>query len=341
MSNFQLAYETKDGKEIILPANINTYANIDTLKRFAESCGYSTDRWTSRDDGLSSVFGNVTLKQCDIAPEGIDLSPFKSALSREDGLFELPWTVFENRFKDGVLNTLLDENGTLVGTMNVIPKLNDGIKGRLEIKNHPDNPQVYETGAGWTAPQIRGLGVYTKFRQKILEGQHVENRLLFSQSRGKGASNVNIREGWTLVNWKKFPFASALMGWPRGEGILGNKFQLASGLELKLPSGGLYSKPHIDFSGNDRGEVSELAREFQNSHRWDLYHHLWTNDYDKLKAFEKNLKSGLGITDAEDGITDHVYGTWLSTIEKNLFVMNQDLELSWQTSEQMSPAADR
>lgn len=333
MSNYQLAYKKADGEVITLPARINKYADINDLKRFAEEAGYGVDTWENREGALSSVFGNVTLQEYDTAPENINLNRFKNALKDEPGLFELDWEIFQERFDKGVLNTVVDGNGSLIATMNVMPKLNDGIKGRLEITDHPDNPQVFETGAGWTAPEVRGLGVYTKFRDTVLESAHVADCLLFSQARGKGASNVNIREGWTLVNWEKFPFASALMGWPRGEGILGNKLQLSSGLELKLPTRGLYKRKHIDFAANDNGQISDMAQEFQNSHNWDLHHHLWTNDYEKLEKFEKNIKRGLGLDPDQTNpeIIDYFYANWLTTIQKNLFVMNQEMEAAWDT----------
>ncbi len=318
MSIYKLTYNTAQGETVDLPPIINRYADIETLRSFAREAGYSPDNWgQTHDDALRSFFKNASIAKTEMAPDNVVWQPFREARKKEDGLFAHDWAVFEERIKHGVLKGIVDGNSKLIGTINVMPKITSRLREKLGIKD--DGVQVYETGAGWISESHRGLGLYTAFRREVLAQSGAQSHLLFSQSNGKGASLVNAREGWTLVPWRELPFASALMGWRIGDGLLGNHFMLASGLKVPLVDGGLFQDRPISFQIDPTtGEISEEAkRALQDQFLINIKMKLWTNDYDKAKRFEEKIRQGLRIPAGETAqiVVDHVYANeWLRTI---------------------------
>ena len=321
MSFYKLSYSTKNGEVIDLPGGINKHADIDTLKDFAREAGYAPEKWgDNHDNVLRAFFGKATLAEAEIENplNNIKWEPFWQALEDETALFNHDESIFKERIKNGVLNGILDGNGKLISTINVMPKITSRIRDMLHIED--PNVQVYETGAGWFERSHRGLGLYTLFRRKVLATDDTENRLIFSQANGKGASMVNIRDQWALVPWKKIPFASALMGWRVGEGSLGNQFLLSSGLHVNLPSWGLYQGSSIKFDRDENtGELSEKAQAFLKSGLIDNTMKLWVNDLDKAKRFEANIRHGLSIhKDTAENVVDHVYQRqWLAALKRD------------------------
>lgn len=319
MSIYKLGYTEANGTVIPLPGSFNKHTELADLQKFASEHGYDPSKWDAgHDAALKSFFENVAFTSVEVEDplNELDWRPFKQAIDEEAGLFPLPWDVFEQRIKDGVLNGILDANGKLVATINVLPKLSAGLKRKLDIEDHPEAPQVYETGAGFANLSHRGLGIYTAFRRVVLKESAAKDRLIFSQSRGKGASHVNVREGWALINSSDYPFATALLGWPESKGLMGQKIQLASGLLLDLPEKGLYVGDSIDFS------KKELIAGFQETHDWTDYHHFWVNDLEKLRAFEHKIRADLGLKRlSEEVVVQHTYENWLESIQKHSFVV--------------------
>lgn len=315
MSIFKPTYITADDQVIDLPGSINRHASIGMLQDFARDAGYDPNVWgESHDEALTTFFARASLVKIEVEDplNEIDWNPFYGALKSEPGLFAHDREVFEERIKNRILNGIIDANDKLIGTINVMPKISARIREKLEIDD--ENVEVYETGAGWTAESHRGLGLYTLFRREVLAQHDMQSRLLFSQSNGKGASLVNIREQWSLVPWRQLPFASALMGWRVGDGILGNEFMLSSGLRVPLAKGGLYQDPPIDFTVDpETGEISEEAKEaLEDRFLIQSKMKLWTNDLAKAKRFEKKIREGLNIPKGhtDPAVEKHVYDDW-------------------------------
>lgn len=326
---YKLKYENSEGGVVDFPTHFTRDGDIAAMRAFAQECGYAPK--SIEDAGgifsLTKFFGNVALVP-DHSNDRVDLSDFKVALKKETGLFPIPDEIIDQRHADGVLKCVVDGNDRLVATFNVLPKLNDGIKKHLGIEDDPGKPQVYELGAGWSRESYRGVGIYTKFRTAVLEAEHADDRLMFSQNYGKGASSVNRREGWTLVDPRKFPFATALLSWSkRSEGFMGGKIQLASGLQLGMPPGNVYGGDPVFFSkDNETGLLPEATQNFLKSHEWERAHHIWVNDYTKLEVFEGHLRVQL-IPEEEYRENQHVlentYKNWLTAIKKNSFVVEK------------------
>ncbi len=329
MDVYRLSFKAANGNVVPLPGNFNKHAPAEDLRAFAAKHGYDASKWgASHDETLTAFFGNAALQKIE-DPEvlqNVKLDRFFQAVKEESGLFDLDPAVFQKRFREGALKTVIDGNDKLIATLNVLPKLSKGLKHHLNIENHPQNPQVYEVGAGFAARSHRGLGLYSLTRDEVIQSEGVSSKLMFSQNYGKGASSVNRRAGWTLVNWPEFPFASALMAWPKDtEGFVGGKLQLTNGLLLDLPENGFYKGDNISFEPKTKGALSAQAKRFLDKHDWNKSHHLWVNDLDKLEKFEEHLRAELGVPKgADSNIVAFVYKQWLQAIRKNSFLVNRE-----------------
>jgi len=329
MDLFRLSFADAGGNVVPLPGNFNKHTPVEDMRAFACEHGYDASKWSdSHKETLSAFFSHAALERVDdpVISQRVELDPFLKALEEESGLFALDPEIFRERFAKGQLKGIIDGNERLIATINILPKLSPGLKAALNLENHPDNPQVYEAGAGWAARSHRGLGLYTLHRRAVMDSAGASSRLVFSQNYGKGASSVNRREGWTLVNWKDFPFASALMAWPKeGEGLLGGKIQLASGLQLEKPANGFYAGESVSFKPDESGALTERSRRFAETHDWNSSHHLWTNDYEKLERFETHLRQELGV-DGEQSpqVMAYAYKQWLKDIKKHSFLVNRE-----------------
>lgn len=344
MGIYKLSFGAADGSIVDLPASMNKFTDVEALKAFAAEQGYDSKAWgEDHDQVLSEFFAHATVQGVDVEElakkvtfpvngdadyiiHGVNWRPFFDAVKKEPALFELPEHVFIERIQNGVLNGIIDGNGKLVGTMNVLPKLVNGMRAKLDIDEEPET-QVYETATGWIAEAYRGLGLYTQTRQKVLESEGANEKLLFSQALGKGASNVNIREGWALIDPEQFPFASALMGWPgKSQGWIGQTYQLASGIEVDLPKGGVYQrKSSVSFAPKEDGSLTNPAKTAL-KHDWSEHYHLWTNDPAKAKRFETILRKKLRVPEkmekngkVSNDVVEHTYRGWLADIAKTLF----------------------
>ncbi len=383
MGIYKLSFASADGEVVDLPASINKFTDVDALKEFAAQHGYDPKGWgDDHEQVLKKVFKRAAIKRIEPATpandvgtpgngssalvknveslpskdttastnpddwliHGVDWKPFLDAVKEESGLFPQPDSVVRERIQNGSMNGIVDGNGKLIATINVGKKFINGMRAKLDIEDEPET-QVYETGAGWAAHPYRGLGLYTKFRKDVLESEGISDKLIFSQARGKGASNVNIREGWALINPAEIPFASALMGWPVGDGYLGQKFKLASGVEIELPDQGIYADSTLSFAAKDKtGVMSQRAQRFVDKHEWAEYFHLWVNDPSKAKALDTKLREKHRVSDKDNvtrPIVEHAYKGWLETIERTHAPVEQKVadDEGWSAHGQVVPGA--
>lgn len=279
MPFYRLEYRGKE-KDQLLPDQIDKYTSKEELDAFAKELGDGEFDWSHVE--LKEITNiNKPLSQ-------INWTPFKNALKDEDALFDYPWDVFKKRIKAGYMAAIVNEDNKVTATVNIIPKLTDQLKTILHVdpSDPDDQPQVFETGAGWNEERYRGQGIYNQLRNTLIDNVEAEGRLVFSESKGKGASNVNIRNGWTLVNWETFPFAASLMGWVNEEEH--GKFQLAAGKVIDLPAKGLYN-------GNTVDTGESLVAKWTRTRDWSQHLHLWVNDFEKLRKFEGILRAQAGL----------------------------------------------
>lgn len=308
MQFYRLHYVGDDASSEMLPVTLNQSTPQDQLDEYAQQFGDNKFDWS-----------HVKLKDANDVLDPLNelnWDLFKNALVEEDSLFDYPWNVFERRIKSGHLSAVIDENNNVVATVNILPKLNGNLRSVLGINNNPklqDNfPQVYETGAGWTDKSYRGVGVYTQLRTALMEETKATGKLVFSQGKGKGAANVNIKGGWALVNWDEFPFAAALMGWLEQKSLK-NQFRLAAGKVIDLPENGLYKE-------KTQRSDTKVGQAFIKAHDWTKNHHLWVNDLSKLKRFEKNLTKALAVNNPKSfDVVEHSLSVWKDRIADSLF----------------------
>lgn len=350
MSTFKLGLSAADGRKVEVPAWVNRFASVAAVKQFAADNGFDASQWPDQiGKSLKTLFSNAAFLPVAIQDpvKDQDWSALRDALHgkvgvREPSLFPYPWPVIEQRIQSGVLDDLRDGNGNLVATFGFSPKLVGEIRKRLHLPGDgygPNDHQVFVTGTGFCAASHRGTGLYTNFRRASLIRKGAGNRLLMSEALGTGASYVNITEGWTLINPYDFPFASALSGVLKSKGTVGQKYELASGLELDLPKYGLYSGKTISFdleqSGSRKGKRSKEAEAFLEAHSFDDYLHIFVNDYDKLVRFEWNICKSLGLIDTrglnqsaltnaerldlisgiDEKVKAHEYKKWVEVVE--------------------------
>ena len=348
MGFHRLQFQTVNRGRIVLPTHLLDNESIDPLIDFAEQHGHDTAQWDPhKKGGLKREF----FRQVFTAPandiknplKDITWTPFKNALRDESSLFDYPWSVFSRRIKAGLLHAVLDDENKPIVTINLISKLKGQLYQELGLSDlSPDEaPQAFETGAGWSDKRLRNMGVYSQLRQIVLDEAQVKGRLLFSQSKGEGASFVNMQDGYTLVNWNDFPFSASLMGWVATEKqceknlALKDKFLLAAGKVIDLPKCGLYTNGTI-FTKTPEGAPANP--DFIANHDWNAYHHLWVNDLDKLNRFEKNIRHALNIDDdilPTNPVFQYALENWRTHVARELFNdkaiigSNPDLEKRW------------
>lgn len=349
MGFHRLQFQTANGEHIALPTNLLNDDSNEPLLKFAQTHGHNTTQWNPNQKGSlkREFFRNVSLTpENDIANplKDIKWTPFKNALRDEPSLFDYPWAVFSRRIKAGLLHAVLDDENKPIVTMNLISKLKGQLYEELGITdiNPEEAPQAFETGAGWSDKRFRNMGLYSQLRQTVLEEAQVKGRLLFSQAKGKGASFVNIQDGYTLVNWNDFPFSASLMGWVPTEKqcaknpSLEGKFLLAAGKVIDQPENGLYTNGTI-FTKTPEGAPANY--DFIANHDWNSFHHLWVNDLDKLNRFEKNIRHALNIDDdmpPTDPVFQYALENWRNHVARELFNdkailgSNKELEQRWE-----------
>lgn len=318
MSIYRLDIQHADGKVAPLPSRINNGATIEELQKYARECGYAPEKWENdHKRTLRGIFEQTRITKLNSKDPVSEYSwtPFQRALEENDSLFKHAWQVFVERIKTGLFNGLVDENRRLIATIALIPKVTPSLKKLLKVP--PDaHFEVYETASGWCDKDYQGTGTYQRFRDTVINERGVGGRLIFSEARGIGASFVNAAQGWTLMPWKKLPFASALMGWTTGEGMF-QKFQLSSGLRIPLPPNGLYSGPEISFAKDTDGKMSEEAKRFLAEHDWSSHHHLWVNDPRKAERFESHIKQDLRIDGAGEEVAAYAYHErWIDALRQ-------------------------
>lgn len=128
-------------------------------------------------------------------------------------------------------------HGEIVSYVSLIPVYNDSRRQDLSMilnRTLPRTGTVFETATGWTAPELRGLGLSSFIRSELYRQQVGRHDLIIAACRGVGASRVLQKFGFAVSAWSRLEFLSSLLSWVKEdlEYIVGHGWLPTYGREL-------------------------------------------------------------------------------------------------------------